>query len=268
MAFPVGIVDEVVEIESYRGHLSTPTGKEAYLFHNAESGWNVTAREADNQAFTNLDPASRSAVAALEYDPFYRAICGGFAEDAQRRRKVLAQYFDYSIQEGREIGLCVHLADAAAGVAVWLLPQVTDVRKRAAEKKRAFLQAMLDAEGCASYYQIVEFMRSKSVLLADDAAWYLSIVAVDPAAQGRGLGGKLLEPTLARADRAGATSYLETFSTRNLSFYERLGFVTKARFLEPTTKAEYAVMVRGGKEARRQRSKEAMKRALWRRPGL
>ncbi len=65
-----------------------------------------------------------------------------------------------------------------------------------------------------------------------------------PAAQGQGLGRKLLEPTVAEADRVNATCYLETFSPRNLSFYERLGFSTKARFTEPTTGADYALMVR------------------------
>ena len=80
--------------------------------------------------------------------------------------------------------------------------------------------------------------------MVDDDAWYLSIVAVAPAAQGQGLGRKLLEPMIAEADRVSATCYLETFSPRNLSFYERLGFAARARFAEPTTGADYVVMVR------------------------
>jgi len=106
------------------------------------------------------------------------------------------------------------------------------------------LESTLDAEGCANYYRIVSFMRAKAANVVDDDAWYLSIVAVDPTAQGQGFGPKLLEPTLVEADRVSAPCYLETFSPRNLSFYERLGFSTKARFTEPTTGADYAVMVR------------------------
>jgi ribosomal protein S18 acetylase RimI-like enzyme len=190
-----------------------------------------------------IHPACVSAVAALEDDPFYRAICAGYERNAARRREVLTQYFAYSLQEGEEIGRCVHLADEAVGVAVWLLPQSAETQSRAAHKKRMFLEA-LDAEGCANYYRIVEFMSGKAAGVVGTDAWYLSIVAVDPAAQGQGLGRKLLEPTLAEADRKSARCYLETFSPRNLSFYERLGFVTRARFVEPTTGAEYAVMVR------------------------
>src|ERR1700730_5099201 len=191
-----------------------------------------------------VDPACASAVAALENDPFYRSICGTYVRDAVGRRVVLAQYFAYSIQEGRDIGRCLHLADRTRGVAVWLLPQAPDVLSRAARSKRVFLETTLDAEGCANYYRIVNFMSTKAASVVDDDAWYLSIVAVDPTAQGQGLGRKLLEPTIAEADRVSATCYLETFSPRNLPFYERLGFATEAQLTEPTPGADYAVMVR------------------------
>jgi GNAT superfamily N-acetyltransferase len=131
---------------------------------------------------------------------------------------------------------------------VWLLPQPPEIESQAAQQKRTFLRATLSAEGCANHYRIIEFMSTKSATLVDDAAWYLSIVAVDPAVQGQGVGRKLLEPTLEEADRAGVTCYLETFSQRNLPFYQRLGFAAAARFAEPTTGAEYTVMVRPPRE--------------------
>lgn len=190
------------------------------------------------------DPATPCAVAALEDDPFYCSICAPYAADTVRRRAALAKYFDYSIQEGRELGRCFHLADEARGVAVWLLPQSPRLESQAAQRKRTFLHAALSPKGCENYYRIIEFMSAKSAALIDEAAWYLSIVAVDPAVQGQGLGRKLLEPTIAEADRAGVICYLETFSQRNLSFYQRLGFAASARFTEATTGADYTVMVR------------------------
>jgi GNAT superfamily N-acetyltransferase len=202
------------------------------------------ASEQRRERAVRIDPACASTVAALEDDPFYRAICAEYERDAVRRREVLTQYFAYSIQEGEEIGRCVHLADVAVGVAVWLLPQKAETQSRAAQKRSAFLEATLDAEGYANYYRIVQFMSGKAAGVVGVDAWYLSIVAVAPTAQGQGLGRKLLEPTLAEADRKSARCYLETFSPRNLSFYERLGFVKRARIVEPTTCAEYAVMVR------------------------
>ncbi len=191
-----------------------------------------------------MDPACASVVAALEQDPFYCSISGAYSHDDDLRRAVLAEYFAYSIEEGRDIGRTVHLDDRAVGVAVWLLPQPPHVESRATCAKRIFLEATLDPEGYANYYRIIDSMSTKAASVVDDDAWYLSIVAVDPEAHGRGLGRKLLQPTLAEADRFSATCYLETFSPRNLPFYERLGFATKARFIEPTTRAAYAVMVR------------------------
>jgi GNAT superfamily N-acetyltransferase len=84
--------------------------------------------------------------------------------------------------------------------------------------------------------------RAQKIVTTD--AWYLSIIAVAPKAQGRGIGRRLLEPTLAEADAAGVDCYLETFTLRNLKFYERMGFVAKMTFHEPTAAADYAIMVR------------------------
>lgn len=197
------------------------------------------------QPALNFDPACASAVAALEDDPFYQAICAPHSNDAIRRRTILMSYFDYSIQEGRDLGRCVHLADnPSLGVAVWLLPQPAKVQSQAAAKKRAFLEATLPAEGGANYYRIFNFMHARTATVVPADGWYLSIIAVDPAAQGQGFGRKLIEPTLAEADRVSATCYLETFTPRNISFYERLGFATVARFAEPSIGADCTVMFR------------------------
>jgi GNAT superfamily N-acetyltransferase len=95
-----------------------------------------------------------------------------------------------------------------------------------------------------NYQRIVDYMSAHARSIVDADAWYLSIVAIAPEAQGRGLGARLLEPTLAEADAAAADSYLETFSRQSSPFYERLGFVKRAEFDEPTTRARYALMIR------------------------
>lgn len=55
--------------------------------------------------------------------------------------------------------------------------------------------------------------------------WYLETMGVDPAAQRKGLGGRLLEPVLAIADRDGVDCYLETAKPENTEYYARHGFV-------------------------------------------
>lgn len=60
--------------------------------------------------------------------------------------------------------------------------------------------------------------------------WYLQLVMVDPANQGRGLGAALLAPGLTRADAAGLPCYLETQRHDNLAYYARFGFEVSATF--------------------------------------
>jgi predicted N-acetyltransferase YhbS len=54
--------------------------------------------------------------------------------------------------------------------------------------------------------------------------YYLAILGVDPAAQGRGLGSAVLRPMLDRCDTEGVPAYLESSKATNLPFYERHGF--------------------------------------------
>jgi ribosomal protein S18 acetylase RimI-like enzyme len=191
-----------------------------------------------------MDPACAAAVSALEDDPFYRCITAEFAGDEIQRRAALAAYLDYSIQQGGRIGRVVHLEAADLGVAVWLLPQSDEVRDGERLRKRAHLSRVLGASGCLSYDSIVDYMSVRACRVVAGDAWYLSIVAIAPQAQGQGLGVRLLAPTLAEADAAHAVCYLETFNPRSLRFYERLGFLTQAEFDEPTTGGRYRIMVR------------------------
>lgn len=54
--------------------------------------------------------------------------------------------------------------------------------------------------------------------------YYLSILGVDPARQGEGIGSALLQPMLRRCDQEGVGAYLETSTERNVRFYSRHGF--------------------------------------------
>jgi GNAT superfamily N-acetyltransferase len=55
--------------------------------------------------------------------------------------------------------------------------------------------------------------------------WYLPWFGVDPAVQGRGLGGELMEHCLRVVDKDHLPAYLDSPNPRNISFYERHGFV-------------------------------------------
>ena len=55
--------------------------------------------------------------------------------------------------------------------------------------------------------------------------WYLPWFGVDPAVQGRGLGGALMKHCLRVVDEDHLPAYLDFPNPRNISFYQRHGFV-------------------------------------------
>jgi GNAT superfamily N-acetyltransferase len=55
--------------------------------------------------------------------------------------------------------------------------------------------------------------------------FYVRLVGVRTALQGRGVGSALMQPTFHRADSAGLPTYLEASSERSAALYERLGFL-------------------------------------------
>ena len=112
-------------------------------------------------------------------------------------------------------------ADFSA-VALWLPPGtspdgeaiVTLLTSTVAPEKHADLLAVLDQMDAAH---------------PTYPHWYLPWFAVDPAAQGRGLGSSLIAACLERVDASHLPAYLETPNPRNIPFYERQGFVVVGR---------------------------------------
>lgn len=195
----------------------------------------------DSGSIAGMDPISAAAHAlavSLMHGSFYQSIttdCG------ERRQPVLALYMEYSLREAQRIGRCIVDVDPACGAAAWTLPQPADVLAVESAAKRRFLQELLSHRDFDSYSRIVAFMAAANAQWLPVDAWYLSILGVHPQAQGRGIGARLLAPTLEEARRAGACAYLKTFDPRNNTFYVRAGFRPTASVDEPVTQAAYRI---------------------------
>lgn len=183
-------------------------------------------------------------VASLIDDPFYQAITVDFSENLAARKQVLGAYFNYSLDEAERTGRCVVDSEPELGAAAWLLPRSSSLEAAESAAKTAYLSSVLGPRGNENYQRMVCFMASLAEAVVPADAWYLSIVGVLPAAQGKGTGARLLAPTLDEAREAQVSCYLETFSPRNPAFYERIGFRPVAVQREPITQAEYVVMLR------------------------
>jgi ribosomal protein S18 acetylase RimI-like enzyme len=64
---------------------------------------------------------------------------------------------------------------------------------------------------------------------------YLSLLAVDPAFQGRGCAGALLRPMLVRLDNEKTACYLETQNRGNVAMYQHFGFKLVTESVIPGT---------------------------------
>lgn len=74
--------------------------------------------------------------------------------------------------------------------------------------------------------------------------WYLFVLGVDPAAQGKGFGSLLLRELTARADRDRLPCYLETDKTSSVRLYERHGFSVEREETEPRLGIHFWTMTR------------------------
>jgi ribosomal protein S18 acetylase RimI-like enzyme len=79
-----------------------------------------------------------------------------------------------------------------------------------------------------SFDRLLRFTAGVTKLRPAQPYWYLEVVGVEPAAQGMGIGTRLLEPVLTVADEAGQLCYLETITERNVAWYRRLGFEVRS----------------------------------------
>jgi ribosomal protein S18 acetylase RimI-like enzyme len=104
-----------------------------------------------------------------------------------------------------------------AGTALGLPPSVTPDE----ESVMTALATGLPAERRA---EVLEILEQLAPFHPDGPHWYLPLIGVAPARQGRGLGALLLRHALARCDAEHLPAYLESTNPANVPLYERHGF--------------------------------------------
>ncbi len=103
------------------------------------------------------------------------------------------------------------------GVALWLPPG-------AAPDEAATLACFERWVPSERLEQGLELMQQMGRYHPEEPHWYLPLIGVDPALQGRGFGAALLRHALAIIDGEEKLAYLESTNPANLSLYRRHGF--------------------------------------------
>jgi GNAT superfamily N-acetyltransferase len=179
---------------------------------------------------------------ALKPDPYFAALESWVTVGSPREAMLV--YYDFSMLEARRFGQLYLPAASSFGVSVWLRPLSAERMARKKAQRSAFLVERFGEAVLDRYGQVMAQMNANAEGLIDEGSWYLSIVGVLPEFQNQGLGTSLITPVLEQSDRAGVSTYLETFTPRNKSFYARLGYEDTGTFAEDVTGAFYSLMIR------------------------
>lgn len=162
--------------------------------------------------------------------------------DARRRLKTAAARvrLPYAARTAAAHG--VFLDGTLAGVAVWQPPGVGVAGPgaiwplaRALFADRRALLASLRANASALWRDrahLSRFFRQRQAAArraGEGAAWYLALLATDPAHRGRGVARQLLEHVLDRCDADGLPAWTEATNEDNVEVYARFGFAVVER---------------------------------------
>jgi GNAT superfamily N-acetyltransferase len=105
-----------------------------------------------------------------------------------------------------------------SGAALWLPPHATP-------DEEAVTQVIRDTVTDQVKGAMFTMLEQLEVHHPEQAHWYLPLIGVDPAHQGKGIGSALLTHALKACDEQQLPAYLEATSPRSVALYERHGFV-------------------------------------------
>jgi GNAT superfamily N-acetyltransferase len=110
-----------------------------------------------------------------------------------------------------------HCTEDCGGAALWLPPNVDVDEKAMVDVLQSAVSELILSDLLAVFEQMGKYHPA-------EAHWYLPLIGVDPAHQGKGYGGALMKHAMEQCDRDHAPAYLESSNPRNVPLYQRHGF--------------------------------------------
>lgn len=164
--------------------------------------------------------------------------------DARRRLPAVTTVYGALMNDCYRLGK-VDMLGPCRGVACWIPPGVGVAGLW--RQIRSGMLALPFQFGLTGFRRLVAYDNVAQRLHHTHAAgphWHLSVIAVDPEFQGRGIGSALMRPMLERADAEGLPCYLDTHQEANVRLYERHGFHVAERAEVPGHSVPVYGMVR------------------------
>ncbi len=166
------------------------------------------------------------------------------APGVEVRAQVIEWFAAASVQYGMRFGRVEGCPDLS-GVAVWLQPGQTHLTPwRLLRSGFMAVPLAVGTTGLLRFIQSSWHMEHEHERYAPGPHWYLLALAVEPGRQRQGIGGRLLQPVMARADCDHVPCYLETHLERNVHLYERYGFQVMSQATMPHSTLTIWAMLR------------------------
>lgn len=168
-----------------------------------------------------VDAAAAALVASHADYPAFRHVF----PDARRRARALGAFFRATVHDAVPFGAVQAAVDErkVLGVAVWLPPGTfpwSALRK--ARATPSFIRVL--AAYPSAFGTFVRYGSNAERAHPRERHWYLEVLGIRPGSQRQGLGTRLIQPVLDRADADGDPCLLETSDRTNVPYYERFGF--------------------------------------------
>lgn len=169
-----------------------------------------------------FEPAVAALVSAFEQDEVKIRLSPHLQGRKRMLRWLLGGVVRHCLTRGE-----VYCDAQASGAACWLPPGKENLNFLDTLRAWGMFPGTIGAMSLHSIWLSIEMQHiteKKHKALMPEPHWYLFLLGVSSGCQGRGIGGKLIEPVLERASRENISCYLETQTEANVAFYQRRGF--------------------------------------------
>jgi ribosomal protein S18 acetylase RimI-like enzyme len=166
-----------------------------------------------------VDLAAQDLADAFVTDPHL----SWFFRDDARRDVMRRRFFEFLLRNMALPDGVVYRPAVGGAAAVWI-PSETLTPSPLSQELKA-LPVLLGATGLARFGRLMALRKAMDAHHPVDRPHdYLWFLGVTPAAQGHGIGSRLIRSRLEVLDAQGRAAFLETGTDRNVSLYSRHGF--------------------------------------------
>ena len=158
---------------------------------------------------------------AFDDDPFMAWFC----RKDDRRREAVARFMRVGVRVVVAPHAEIYTDDDHGGAAAWVPPGKW---RLGFFRQLSFLPDLVRSPTLPRLGEVFGALNRITARHPTTPHWYLFVLGVEPARQGRGIGAELIRPILERCDREQTPAYLEASSPRNVPFYLRHGFRVQA----------------------------------------